>query len=109
MNREIQPYLLYLDDVRDPSTNRDWTVVRSVTAFQETILNQGLPEEISFDHDLGDDVPSGYDAVKWLIDLAIENDLPLENVETNVHSANPVGAENIRGILASFQRFKRME
>lgn len=109
MKRQNQPYRLYLDDVREPKTDHDWTVVRSFDAFTEVVIERGLPTYVSFDHDLGEDVPSGFDAAKWLVDFAIENELPLEDVETNVHSANPVGAENIRGLLRSYLRFKNME
>jgi hypothetical protein len=38
--------------------------VRSFDAFSDVIEKKGLPSYISFDHDLGEDVPSGFDAAK---------------------------------------------
>ncbi|TGE21282.1 hypothetical protein E5K00_13390 [Hymenobacter aquaticus] len=99
-------YKLYLDDIRNPK-GEGWVVVRSFEEFVATIEALGLPEEISFDHDLGWDqeqnceLKSGYDCAKWLV----EQDLAIENF--NVHSANPVGAENIRSLLQNFLKFKQ--
>lgn len=98
-------YKLYIDDLRTPRT-KGWIVVRSYEEFISTILDRGIPEEISFDHDLGWDykenkeLRSGYDCAKWLV----ENDIVINNF--NVHSANPVGAMNIRCLLENFQKFK---
>jgi hypothetical protein len=48
---------------------------------------------------------TGYDAAKWLIDYCIDNklDLPIWNCQ----SANPVGKDNINGILNSFKNFRK--
>ena len=71
----------------------------------------GCPEYISFDHDLGNDLPSGHDCLQWLI----ERDLRLQiqkqkfipdNFEINVHSANPFCKENIEKLLISYINFK---
>jgi len=92
---------LYLDDIRNPKTE-GWDIVRSYTEFVEWIINNGLPNEISLDHDLGEsDEKTGYDASKWLCEYCIENGLPIP--EYNVHSANPVGKENILAILKTYK------
>lgn len=99
------PYKLYLDDLRTPRTT-GWVVVRSFEEFVATIEQRGVPTEISFDHDLGWDearnceLPSGYDCAKWLVaqGLLVER--------FHVHSANPVGAANIRGLLDNYRRFR---
>ena len=101
----MQAYKLYIDDIRTPK-GEGWMVVRSFDEFVSTIQKLGVPKEISFDHDLGWDYKhnceqkSGYDCAKWLVmhDLVIEN--------FNVHSANPVGAENIKCLLKNFLKFK---
>lgn len=99
-------YKLYIDDIRTPK-HSGWKVVRSFEEFVATIKRLGAPQEISFDHDLGWDyehnreMKSGYDCAKWLV----MNDIVIENF--NVHSANPVGAENIRALLMNFLKFKR--
>jgi|AntRauTorckE6833_2_1112554.scaffolds.fasta_scaffold00015_22 hypothetical protein len=94
-------YALYIDDERSPKTERDWVVVRTYNAFVTTIEERGMPEHISFDHDLGEDEPTGYDCAKWLVEQGY---VPQSY---NVHSANPVGAENIRGLLDNWIRFNR--
>ncbi|GAB3824380.1 cyclic-phosphate processing receiver domain-containing protein [Hymenobacter jeollabukensis] len=43
---------------------------------------------------------SGYDCAKWLV----EQELLVERF--NVHSANPVGAANIRGLLENYRRWR---
>ena len=51
---ENKGYRLYLDDIRTPKTN-GWEIVRCYEDFVTTILTKGLPTEISFDHDLGEE------------------------------------------------------
>lgn len=113
---------LYLDDIRNPTTE-GWDIVRSYDEFVNYIETNGVPDVISFDHDLGmehikyffdngghDNPPNpqevefqtktGYDAAKWLCNYCFENGIPLP--EWNVHSANPVGRDNIKGLLSNF-------
>jgi hypothetical protein len=62
-----------------------------------------FPEHISFDHDLGDGVPTGFDFVKWLVESHLDGRyLFPDNFSYAVHSANPPGAANIKGTLDSF-------
>ena len=99
----------------------DWDIVRNYDEFINYILKNGLPSVISFDHDLADEhyVPSEYwdnydlskefqesqsyrektgnDCAKWLLEYCYENNLKLP--QCIVHSANPVGADNIRKTL----------
>jgi hypothetical protein len=63
-----------------------------------------LPDVISFDNDLGPDAndevaPDGYACAKWLV---YESGLDLRDLTFKVHSANPVAAEQIRGLLANY-------
>ncbi len=102
------PYRLFLDDERYPPDNGPWTVIRSVSEFKQIITVLGPPSFISFDHDLGDDVPTGMDAVKWLIETDIDSGgtfLP-KNFNFTVHSMNPVGAQNIKSILTNYLEFR---
>jgi hypothetical protein len=104
--------LLWLDDVRDPNTN-DWLVfspiespykvhwVKDYGEFVDWIVSNGLPSAICFDHDLGDtDDLTGYDAAKWLVNYCIDNNKELPKY--NIQSANPVGKDNINGLLNNF-------
>lgn len=95
---------LYLDDIRNPKTD-GWIVIRSYDEFVNWILENGIPDEISFDHDLSDTSitnnreMTGYDCAKWLGQYCWENGLPIP--DWNVHSANPVGRKNIEGYLTN--------
>ena len=46
---------LYLDDIRIPQTE-GWDIVRNYEDFVAWIRLNGVPDEVSFDHDLGEDV-----------------------------------------------------
>ncbi|WP_299465180.1 cyclic-phosphate processing receiver domain-containing protein [uncultured Microscilla sp.] len=103
-------YNLFLDDLRtvdmvynDP-IRYNFVVVRTYADFVAYISAHGLPAFISFDNDLGLDTngevaPDGYAAVKWLV---YESGLDLCGLQYQVHSANPVAAEQIRGLLNNY-------
>lgn len=104
---------LFLDDLRTidmvyhPSTEPEFDIVRSYTQFIEYIETKGLPTMISFDNDLGLDesgyiAPDGYAAAKWLV---YESGIDLRDLEFKVHSANPVAAEQIRGLLNNYIQY----
>ncbi|WP_299889760.1 cyclic-phosphate processing receiver domain-containing protein [uncultured Lacinutrix sp.] len=101
---------LFLDDIRtiemvyDKSTENEFDIVRTYHAFVEYIINNGLPEFISFDNDLGLDEQGnvaldGYAAAKWLV---YDSGLDLRKLNYKVHSANPVAAEQIKGLLNNY-------
>ena len=88
---------LYLDDLR--VTPEGFDRVYNYVDFVKYITQNGLPDFISFDHDLGED-ESGYDCAKYLVEYSIEHNLPLPKF--SVHSQNPVGKENIERLLNNF-------
>jgi len=88
---------LYLDDIRNPKTD-GWVIVRSYEEFVNFITEHGLPNTMSLDHDLGG-ISSGYDCVKWLV---YEKRLDIREVDINVHSANPVGRENMEKLIENW-------
>ena len=117
-------YKIYLDDERTPN-DKDWIVVRNYGSFIKKINEIGLDniDVISFDHDLGEEhinyyfdnggrenppdplkahftEKTGYDCAKWLVEYCTENGLPMPTYL--IHSANPVGADNIRAILQRY-------
>lgn len=119
----MKGYKIYLDDERFPRTKvtrigrmlcmfaelfglrvccGEWTIARNEREFISLVEKHGLPVEMSFDHDLGDNEPTGYDIVKWLIN---EKQYDLRNVKINVHSANSVGRENMEGLIRNWNRF----
>ena len=91
---------LYLDDIRNPKTN-DWDIVRSYDEFVDYINKNGLPNNLSLDHELGG-YKSGYDCIKWLV---YEKQLDLRNVDINVHSANPVGKTDMESLIISWNKW----
>ncbi|MFA7615080.1 MAG: cyclic-phosphate processing receiver domain-containing protein [Weeksellaceae bacterium] len=94
----MKPKNLYLDDLRPTPDGFDR--VYGFEEFIEFIIQNGLPDFISFDHDLGEG-KSGFDCAKWLVEYCLDNQVPLP--EFTVHSQNPVGKENIESLLKSFK------
>lgn len=116
---------LYLDDIRTPQTD-GWEIVRNYDDFVAWIRMHGVPDEVSFDYDLGEDVAkekvangmskrkareekkyskSGYDCAKWLVQYCM--DKKLDFPKWNVHSANPVGSENIRYYISNYLKHSK--
>lgn len=123
--------LLFLDDQRNPFLNlenkvpepiHDWNLnwVRSYTEFCQWINFYGLPDAISFDHDLAPEhytpeffwdnyelskkyqdwkentyqFKTGNDCAIWLKEYCVKNNFELPTIY--VHSANPVGKDKIK-------------
>jgi hypothetical protein len=125
-------YNLFLDDFRSPIDafqytkdsdflKLEWVIVRSHDEFVSYILERyktdgSFPSIIAFDHDLADehydhliDFPygdvkekTGMHSAKWLVDFCIDNDKILPDYK--VHSQNPQGADNIKGLLSNFKK-----
>lgn len=109
----IKKKRLFLDDIRnidmvyDKTFTSEFDIVRTYDAFVDYIIKNGLPEFISFDNDLGLDdhgelAPDRLAAAKWLV---YESNLDLRQLQFKVHSANPVAAEQIRGLLVNYIKF----
>ena len=97
--------------VYDKSEIPNFHIVRNYDDFVEYIKTNWLPNFISFDNDLGLDnrgelAPDGYAAAKWLV---YKSGLDLTNLEFKVHSANPVAAEQIRGLLNNYIKHLKSE
>ncbi|ENH6339639.1 hypothetical protein ABWH74_002989 [Burkholderia vietnamiensis] len=95
-------YRLFIDDIRDPM-EPDWYVARTSSEAIMLLETLGCPREISFDHDLG-----GTDTAMLVVKRLVEIDLDSggvffpNNFVYTVHSANPVGRENIRGLMDQY-------
>lgn len=90
---------LFLDDVRP--TPSGFYRVHHYKEFTEFIIRNGMPDFISFDHDLGEG-KSGFDCAKFLIDYCLDHNITFINFK--VHSQNPVGKQNIESLLHNFNR-----
>lgn len=125
--------LLWLDDIRNPFEN-NWLVfspiehteviwVKSYNEFKDWIEENGLPEGICFDHDLGlDEVhekksmskrslkkfrktpeyKTGFDCAKYLVEYCLDRNIMIPKY--NIQSANQVGKENIDSLLKNYIR-----
>ena len=118
-------YKLFLDDFRDPRDaffykgfpiyNDEWIVVRNYNEFVKTVEELGIPEAVSFDHDLADvhynkssfdyndetQEKTGYHCAKWLIYYCIDNKKELPAIIL-VHSLNLAGSQNIWSLFNSY-------
>jgi len=94
---------IWLDDERRPPPRVpfEWFWVSRVDTVKE-LIREGLVCEISFDHDLGEDQPTGYDLAKWIEEGAAQGEI--STIIWEVHSQNPVGAENIRRAMTAARR-----
>lgn len=106
-------YVLFLDDEREPSLSLlaqspNLIVCRSYNEAVALVLTRGLPQHICFDHDLGPDSKTGHEFAKWLVDWAMKADMfdwyPV--IDYSVHSQNPIGASNIRGVIDGYHRWR---
>ena len=120
---------LYLDDVRTPTETlpnyKPWEVVRNYDEFADWIVKNGIPDLISFDHDLArehqDDYyrqllvngfqhPSyheykektGLDCARFVAEYCQKMKVELKGC--CVHSHNPVGANNIQSFINGFKK-----
>jgi len=100
---------MFIDDVRyPPDDGNKWIIIRSYDQFVDYAMeNKILPNFISFDHDLGMESENGHELVKDMLNSVIDgfNELP-EDFAYEVHSANPVGAKNIHGVLECYFKYK---
>ena len=102
----------YVEQFKDIYNQPDWVIVRSYDEFVNHITENGIPDLISFDHDLGIEhiqyyfnnvvEKTGKDCAKWLVDYCIDNQLELPKYY--VHSANPIGRQNIINYLENFKK-----
>lgn len=90
-------YKLFIDDERYPSGNIDeWVITRSSEETIRIVSEKGMPNFISFDHDLGGEDTS-IQFIKWLENKLLDEELKFPvDFDFYVHSQNPIGAKNIR-------------
>lgn len=98
---------IYLDDERNPRVEKFDFIVRSSKEFFDLVDTLHYVSYVSFDHDLGLDSEDGLACAKYLVEADLELGILAENFEFNVHSANPVGRDNIIAYMENYVRTKR--
>ena len=115
--------LLWLDDIRNPFVvGMDWwfTIqylkeeylkiddeeceiiwVKTQPEFEKYIIQNGLPDFISFDNDLGVGNGEGYSCAKFVIDYCLDHNMYLPGYY--VHSMNTVARDNINNLFENFK------
>ena len=99
---------IWLDDIRDPPDN-SWEHFKTGEDLTNEIVEQinsqdEAIEEISFDHDLGENCLTGY-GVACFIESIINAGMWKRPIKWTVHSANPVGRKNIEAAMKNCDKF----
>ena len=92
---------LYIDDIRFPPADREWIVCRSSQEALDRVAEMGMPQFISFDHDLGEEDTTMVFLCRMVNEVWDGVSVP---PDYQIHSANPVGAENIRSFMDSWRK-----
>lgn len=121
-------YYVWLDDLRDPkepqyeqSIARNCEYVKcgsiviawlkSYDEFESFIRNEGVPAAVDFDHDLGigpDGIEmNGNDCAKFLLNYCLDNNEAAP--EYFIHSANPIGSQNIQSLFDTFNKIRQIK
>lgn len=132
---------LFLDDARVPHECRSymlprlsgnqswvyvegyWSVVKSYDEFVENITTNGVPNLVSFDHDLTHEHllaadyfedhpdiyekckdPTGYDCLKWLIAYCTQNGEIFP--ECLIHNMGELGTKRLQSLLDKYNQNK---
>jgi hypothetical protein len=124
-------YNLFLDDIRQPEQaalympawmtplylKEKWEIVRNYGQFIGAIRRKGMPDIISFDHDLARahydprtwkqgfvyKEKTGLDCAKWLIEYCLDKKVDMPTIY--VHSQNPVGKKNIESLINNYKKY----
>ena len=110
-SKEFDMRYLFLDDERFPPNNAlPWDIVRNYDEAVAYVNKNGIPGFISFDHDIQSEPNTGYTFAKWLVNQELDGKQRFpKNFDFEVHSANPVGAVNIRKYLDSYLEHRKKE
>ena len=105
---EAKRYTMFIDDERNPVKKFDY-IVRDYKETMKIFDRHGCPTFISFDHDLGDKSKTGFDISKNMVerDLDKRGDWIPKNFTYDVHSANPIGKDNIIGFLDDYLKKRK--
>ena len=88
---------LWLDDIRPMPVNFDVHVRNAKDAI--SLINVGIVDYISFDHDLGEGLSGN--AVAKMIEFGYSFNFIDKYIAWDIHSKNPVGSKNIFDTMTS--------
>lgn len=107
--------LLWLDDLINPMDARmDWLAfspigrkvkvvwVKNLMQFKNWINQNGLPDAICFDYDLGTSKPTGYDCARWLLQYCFKNNRSLPQWASQ--STDPEQKAKIKRLLKKYSK-----
>lgn len=110
----------FAKEYRHYFTTNVWERVYTYDQFVKMIKRHGLPQIVSFDHDLAEEhyarvgdssykgvKGTGFHCMQFMIEYMIDNELPPPRVF--VHSMNPVGRENIAILFNNFLKHFKWE
>lgn len=97
---------LWVDDIRKlPTDYTGWDVARSYREAVE-LLSSNTYDVVSLDHDIASyedgKERTGYDLVKWIVQRKFDGH-PVPK-EYRIHSANPVGRQNMQQTIDRYLR-----
>lgn len=96
---------IFLDDIRMPPEGRfDLIIVRTADEAIR-LLDTNKVTYVTFDHDLGHNVPTGYDVAKHIEKQCYFG--AMKCPDWDIHSANPVGRENIQWAMIAAETFSK--
>lgn len=92
---------IWLDDVRKPP--KGWVWCKWPQEVIQTLQsNPGLIEEVSLDHDLGDDSHgTGYDVITWIENRIFDDESFIPPKKIKIHSANTAARKRMKAGLES--------
>lgn len=100
---------IWLDDLRE-APDSSWMNVKNDVALAFHFIKNGVVEEISLDHDLGEGRLTGYDLLKLIESKFAQEPNYCKLPVFTIHSANPVGRRNMeRAITSIYKLAKRNE
>jgi len=103
--RNLEQHGKYLRE-NGVDTSKPWSIVKSFNEMVEWVKENGVPDVVTFDHDLGDTSElemKGVQCARWMIEFCMKNLVPVP--EYNVHSSNGPGSKNIESIFETYKKY----
>lgn len=104
MKPEKQSIKVWIDDIRPKPGDYDIALhsVNDVIAYLNLILGNAVSVLLDLDHDAGDFISDGGDYIRildWIEETGFISVNPDIHLMFRIHSANPVGRENMRRVI----------